>query len=1424
MGDWKKGFDKSTLERGKNYCAKNRVDGLKETEGIWTGAVLGRERYEVSVRGYGSDALRTSCQCPVARSGRCCEHMAAVLYAIDAGKNSRQEKSESFEADLMAQWVKYDEELCQAEREREAGAASAAEETEKAKAAQAKPRRKRRTKQEMEAARREAAEAAKQEEELRRQAEAAKEKRQAREARKAERKKREAEQKAAAEEARLKQMQKAAAEEARREEIRRKKEEEAERRAKKREKEQEEAKRLAEQREKERKKEEQEKRAAERARQQKEAGILEEQRIRQREYELLGTPLDKEAEETGGADVEEQLEALDRYTYFDGKAVRESVKITPARLKEASDLLAKKAVVMEEISTGFSRSTGEIGGQVTVVGKSGKNEFRIGIGFSRNAVLGIDCGCPKCRKSMYYSWNPSKADCAFTTAALLLLEEYLASHNIGDATDRYGSVLLAMYRSRRENLLLSDAASVKEGSLVLTPRLIKKDDRLTVSFKVGEKKLFVVKNLTAFCENVKNSATDTYGSSTQINHNPDHFTERGRGWIRFISRIVREEEEFLERLAESRYYYNGKTNVGGELNLFGWRLDEFYDQLGTDAVEYEDRSGREKEKDMLVAARRNPKVEIRIAEERPDGQKKQEEFHGIRVKGSLPELFQGTDTAYYIEKGNFCRVEKEFLARAEALAKLTDGNLFSFSVGRNHLAEFYYRILPELREIAVVDEQDTERIHACLLPEVRFTFYLDAEEGNASCQMFSCYGEREYQVFDVLREEEDLAADPVEPFRDTSREEEVLFLVMKWFPAVDPALGILHCGGDENNMFRLMESGVRALTELGEVRCTKRFLGYQAVKQVRVSVGVSVSSGLLELEIATEDVPQAELLEMLSVYRTKKKYYRLKDGSFVSLSDPSLEMLSELADAAHLKPKELIRGKMQLPMYRTLYLDKLLEEHESVYSSRDAHFREIVKGFKTVKDADFEEPESLSRIMRNYQKNGYKWLRTIESWQFGGILADDMGLGKTLQVIAVLLAAKEEGQKGTSLVVSPASLVYNWEGEFARFAPGLSVMLITGNQEERQKKIAQCGAADVVVTSYDLLKRDIALYEDQEFLYEVIDEAQYIKNHTTAAAKAVKVIRSRTRYALTGTPIENRLSELWSIFDYLMPGFLYGYDVFRKEIETPIVKNGDEAAMQRLQKMACPFILRRLKSDVLRDLPEKMEEDYYVRLGEEQQKLYDGQVLHMRESLARQDDAEFQKNKMRILAELTRLRQICCDPSLCFEDYKKGSAKLETCVELIKSAADGGHRILLFSQFTSMLELIHDRLNEEQISCYTITGGTKKEERLTLVKAFNEGDIPVFLISLKAGGVGLNLTGADIVIHYDPWWNVAAQNQATDRAHRIGQIRQVTVYKLIAKGTVEEKIKQLQETKRDLAEQVISGNMSGETKMSREELLELLEV
>lgn len=418
-----------------------------------------------------------------------------------------------------------------------------------------------------------------------------------------------------------------------------------------------------------------------------------------------------------------------------------------------------------------------------------------------------------------------------------------------------------------------------------------------------------------------------------------------------------------------------------------------------------------------------------------------------------------------------------------------------------------------------------------------------------------------------------------------------------------------------------------------------------------------------------------------------------------------------------------------------------------------------------------------------------------------------------------MLSAKNSDIKAPSLVVSPSSLTLNWESEIKKFAPELNTMTVIGVSAAREEMIKSINSdVDVVITSYDLLKRDIVNYSDKEFYYQFIDEAQFIKNHSTQSSKAVKVINSKVKFALTGTPVENSLAELWSIYDYIMPGYLFNYNHFKKTYELPIVKSNDEEAVRSLKRLCTPFILRRMKKDVLKELPEKTETIVYSMMEEEQKKLYTANLLKMKKDLAEKMAQSTGENKLEVLAMLTKLRQLCCDPSLVYDDYKGGSAKLETCLELLENCINSGHKILLFSQFTSMLALIENKLIEKNISYYKLTGSTKSDERIKLVNKFNQNNTSVFLISLKAGGTGLNLVGADIVIYYDPWWNISAQNQATDRVHRIGQKNSVQVFKIIAKNTIEEKILKLQETKAELADMIVKDGDGSITKMSIQEL------
>ena len=422
---------------------------------------------------------------------------------------------------------------------------------------------------------------------------------------------------------------------------------------------------------------------------------------------------------------------------------------------------------------------------------------------------------------------------------------------------------------------------------------------------------------------------------------------------------------------------------------------------------------------------------------------------------------------------------------------------------------------------------------------------------------------------------------------------------------------------------------------------------------------------------------------------------------------------------------------------------------------------------------------------------------------------------------------KEKENRKSSLVVSPSSLTLNWQNEANKFAKDLKTLVIRGSLQERKEKIKEIDNYDLVITSYDLLKRDIELYEERGYIfkYVIADEAQYLKNSNTQNAKCIKKINSNTRFALTGTPIENSLAELWSIFDFIMPGYLFTYRKFKNMYETPIVKDNDDSAMKKLKMLIEPFILRRNKKEVLTELPDKTVTILNNEMNEEQKNLYLTYLLRAKQELTEQIDLNgFEQSHMQILAALTRLRQICCHPGLFIGNYKQGSSKLEQCIEIIEEGAEAGHKILLFSGYTSMFDFIEKELKARKIKYFKLTGATKVDERIELVDEFNENkEIKVFLISLKAGGTGLNLTGADMVIHYDPWWNVSTENQATDRAYRIGQKNNVQVYKLITKNSIEEKIYELQAKKASLANTMLDTKTSFINKLSKEDIMKLFE-
>lgn len=622
----------------------------------------------------------------------------------------------------------------------------------------------------------------------------------------------------------------------------------------------------------------------------------------------------------------------------------------------------------------------------------------------------------------------------------------------------------------------------------------------------------------------------------------------------------------------------------------------------------------------------------------------------------------------------------------------------------------------------------------------------------------------------------------------------------------------------EEMMIHFLVEGVESLQQHYEIYLSESFRKLKVYKKSSFRTSVAIQQNYLEFSFSAEEIERKEIVEVLKAIRQKKKYYRLKKGGFVDLQCDDLRQVSDIVHYLGLKEKDLLQETITLSQYHALYLDAAFKQFKDVEVRRNKKYKELISTLTEMKDNEYKLPKNLELILRPYQKTGFTWYKTLSEYGFGGILADEMGLGKTLQTLAFIQDEIKENNQ-PCLVVAPSSLIYNWQYEIEKFSPTLKSVVIQGSKKERENLLSTVMEQDIVITSYPLLRRDLECYQQYEFSYLFLDEAQNIKNPQSVNAQSVKEIRSARRFALTGTPIENSLLELWSIFDFIMPGYLLSRTQFTSTFETPITKDSSVEALNALRQKISPFILRRTKKEVLSELPPKIEHQWLVEMKEEQKKIY---LAHL--ELAKKDVNEtlqnegFNKGKIKILALLMKLRQICCDPSTVYDEYCEEHGKLEALKEILEESIDGGHKILLFSQFTSVLKNILKYVKQWGYEALYLDGETRVADRMNLVQQFNDSKIPLFLISLKAGGTGLNLTSADIVIHFDPWWNPAVEEQAADRAHRLGQTQSVEVIKLITKGTIEEKICKLQQAKKEIIEKVI---VEGETfihKLSEQEI------
>ena len=1050
-----------------------------------------------------------------------------------------------------------------------------------------------------------------------------------------------------------------------------------------------------------------------------------------------------------------------------------------------------------------------------------EHETQVSIDEDESQIVGSLCSC-----SDFYQ---SEGLCCHCVAILL---KYISRRHIQTSfpskkQNRIGQTLIESYIHQSSGSHYPAEASETKVLIELEPILHKQYHKLSVDFKIGTGKKYVIKDLLEFARLIRQGELFQYGKNLKFFHEPEAFTTESRNMLAFIMQRIEEYEYHFHCVQDSTYRFQTMKALR-YLPLSPTAVDMFLNMMIGHTLQFDlDDHIR-----PIYVTDGDPELTLELKAEDSDT------YH-LTIEDCL--ILSGARTFWILKDKILYRCSEAFKKDMQPyLTELNRQKVREITLSEKQLRPFYGSVLKHLEahtdfHTEGVDLTDYEP------PEAHFSIYLDNPAENIiSCTAYARYGEETFSLATPISCEDG--------FRDASMENRILTAIQTYFqpaavsgnedsPVADADFIISH---DDQAAFLFLEQGLPHFYELAEVFISSNMKRIRILSAPRTAVGVSVSNGLLEIDIHSDSLPYEELAGILNSYRRRQKYYKLKSGEFLKLENNSLSVLSELADGLRLSEQAIRGGRISVPLYRASYIDAVLTSHNSdIQSHRDRYFKSLIRDMKSVADSDYEVPDAMKPILRDYQKTGYRWLCTIAQLGFGGILADDMGLGKTLQIITLLEHARLEAISKTvdltdtashtacpppvSLIVCPSSLVYNWDSEIEHFAPNLKTLLITGTAQERQELLTHYADYDVLITSYDMLKRDIASYDNLHFHFQIIDEAQYIKNHRTQAARSVCSIHSVTRFALTGTPIENRLSELWSIFEYLMPGFLYPYAYFRSELEQPIVENKDQIAATRLQQLVRPFIMRRLKTDVLKELPDKLEHAVYAQMTDEQNKLYTANTLKLQKDLEQQSDSMFKTSKIQILAELTKLRQLCCDPSLIYQNYHGGSAKLDTCIQLIENAMAGGHKILLFSQFTSMLDVIERRLKAERILYYRLDGSTKSEQRTRLVNAFNENKIPVFLISLKAGGTGLNLTGADIVIHYDPWWNAAAQNQATDRAHRIGQTHTVTVYKLIARHTIEEKILELQENKKALSDQILSEEGVTASQLTKEELLKLLQ-
>lgn len=921
---------------------------------------------------------------------------------------------------------------------------------------------------------------------------------------------------------------------------------------------------------------------------------------------------------------------------------------------------------------------------------------------------------------------------------------------------------------------------------------------LAIEMKLGLKRLYVVQNLKELLYKIANRQMHPFTKLYTYDPITQYFSQKDQEIIDLLIEAL-DNEAFYQQ-SHSAYISHSALNNGRSIFIppQTWaKLAPLFNEVNVQ-LEYAGTSHRVE----IVDGPLPFTFRLDSAEEHGRGQGYElnfDEWDSMMVMESY---------GYVLVEGKFFKASPSQIERISGLQRLLEhDSRRRVKVSSEQIDQFMERVIPGLKQVGQVHIAPQLTEHIVDEPLVA-KLYLDLDEGQLQARLDYVYGNHTIPALGAASSSPDSSS--VLLMRDVEQEQKVMGLL-------ELASFRLHDGkmylDDEEAIYDFLYHYLPELETLAEVFVTPSLkpVMQQYSDSPKATVDVDERTEWLEVRFEMDGIDDREILKILQSVIEKKKYYRLPNGSFVSLEGDGFRDIGQLMDEMKIKKSELKGNRLEMSVARGLHLMDTEQRAPSIKLGRS--FRQLLDNMRNPDQLDFRIPPSLDSIMRDYQKYGFQWMKTLAYYRFGGILADDMGLGKTLQGIAYLLSEQEEGAASglPALIVAPASLVYNWRNELQKFAPQLRVGVIAGDRQERTDILNELSDVNVVITSYPLLRRDIELYEDRRFRVLILDEAQAIKNNATQTAQAVKQIQADRRFALTGTPVENTLDELWSIFDAIFPELFSGKKAF------------NQLSREQVARKVRPFILRRLKSEVLRELPEKIETVQTSELTAEQKKLYMAYLARLQEETTEQLQKEgFQKNRMKILAGLTRLRQLCCHPGLFVDNYHGNSGKLDQLLEIVEECRNSGKRMLIFSQFTAMLEIIRQEFARRGLSFFYLDGQTPSAERVQLCQRFNEGDQDAFLISLRAGGTGLNLTGADTVILYDLWWNPAVEQQAADRAHRIGQKNVVQVMRLVTHGTIEEKMYELQQKKKDLIAEVIQPGEEALSSLTEQEIREIL--